>query len=164
MKTKWITLLLMSFLTMLPVTGCADKDAINFQLLQGGKAIMTAMDDAEAKLREVKLDSGTLLFKDVTISASKGLFYNSYTVSINTNVAAEPADYELRVKMPGKVTQVLGGSADGNTVTFKIKNLSKEYRYAAYSDSNNTGTMIGILCVLSVAGGGYIFFMKRKQG
>ncbi len=128
MKTKWIVLVLMTFLTMLLLMGCSDKDTVGFQLLQGGKTIMTASDYAEIKMREVKLDSGTLLFKNVAVSASKGLFYNSYTLNVTTNTAAEPEEYELRVTMPGKVAQVLGGSVEGNTVTFNIKDLSRENR------------------------------------
>lgn len=164
MKTKLLSLILLVALTAILFTGCSDKETLSVQLLKGGEVIVTASDDAEAKLSAVKSDNGTLLFKRVSVAENKGLFYNSYTVNVITNAAEDTAGYELQVTMPGKIAQVKDGTAEGNTITFKIENLKQENDFAAYSDSNNTVTVIIILCVLAVVGGGFVYIMKRKQG
>ena len=164
MKTKIGSILLLIVLTAALLTGCSSKETFSVQLLKGGEVIVTASDDAEARLSTVKSENGNLLFKSVSVSENKGLFYNSYTVNATTNEAEDTAKYELRVTMPGKIAQVKDGTADGNTITFKIENLKQENDFAAYSDSNNTGTVIIILCVLAAIGGGFVFIMKRKQG
>ena len=164
MKTKLLSLVLLVALTAVLFTGCSGKDTLSVQLLKGGEVLMTASEDAETKLSAVKTENGNLLFKSVSVSENKGLFYNSYTVNATTNETEDTAGYELRVTMPGKIAQVKDGTANGNTVTFKIENLKQENDFAAYSDSNNTGVVIIILCVLAAVGGGFIFIMKRKQG
>lgn len=164
MKTKLLSLVLLVALTAVLFTGCSGKDTLSVQLLKGGEVLMTASEDAEAKLSAVKSENGEPLFKSATISENKGLFYNSYTVNVTTNIAEDTAEYELQITMPGKIAQVKDGTADKNTVAFKIENLKQENDFAVYSDSNNTGTVIIILCVLAAVGGGFIFIMKRKQG
>lgn len=164
MKTKFGLIILLIVMTAILFTGCSDKETLSVQLLKGGEVIVTASDDAEAKLSAVKSDNGTLLFKSVSVAENKGLFYNSYTVNVITNAAEDTAGYELQVTMPGKIAQVKDGTAVGNIVTFKIENLKQENDFAAYSDSNNTGVVIIILCILAVVGGGFVYIMKRKQG
>lgn len=164
MKTKIGSFILLIVMTAVLFTGCSGKETLSVQLLKGGEVIVTASDNAEAKLSAVKLGNGNPLFKSANISENKGLFYNSYTVNVITNAAEDTAGYELLVTMPGKIVQVKDGTADGNIITFKIENLKQENDFAAYSDSNNTSTVIIILCVLAAVGGGFIFIMKRKQG
>ena len=164
MKTKIGSILLLIVMTAVLFTGCSGKETLSVQLLKGGEVLMTASEDAETKLSAVKMENGNPLFKSVSVSENKGLFYNSYTVNVITNAAEDTAEYELRVTMPGKIAQVKDGTADGNTITFKIENLKQENDFAAYSDSNNTGVVIIILCVLAAVGGGFVYIMKRKQG
>ncbi|HCA30119.1 MAG TPA: hypothetical protein DEP23_11400 [Ruminococcaceae bacterium] len=164
MKIKIGSILLLIVMTTALFTGCSGKETLSVQLLKGGEVLMIASEDAETKLSTVKSENGNLLFKSVSVSENKGLFYNSYTVNVITNAAEDTAGYELLVTMPGKIAQVKDGTADGNTVTFKIENLKQESDFAAYSDSNNTSTVVIILCVLAAVGGGFIFIMKRKQG
>ena len=164
MKTRFGFIFLLIVLTAALLTGCLSKETFSVQLLKGGEVIVTASEEAEEKLSAVKTDDGIPLFKNVSISENKGLFYNSYTVSAATNASDDTAAYELRVIMPGKIAQIKDGTAEGSTVVFKIEGLSQEHDYAVYSDSNNTGTVIIILCVLAAIGGGFIFFMKRRQG
>ena len=164
MKIKLLAFALISIVTLLLLPGCSRSEAITFQLLQGSEVVLTASEDAEMQLKAITLPDGAPLFEDVTVSASKGMFYQSYSVNITTTHAPEAVDYQLRVTMPGKVAQVLNGSEDSNTVTFSIHDISRGNRYALYSDANNTGTVFVILGVLVAFGIAFFFFIKRKQG
>ncbi len=164
MKTKLFSLVLLVATTMALLTGCSGKTTFSVQLLKGNEIIVTASEDAEAKLSAIKSEDGSPLFKSVSVSENKGLFYNSYTVNATTNATNNAAQYALKVTMPGEIAQVKNGIADDDTVTFKIENMKQENDFAVYSESNNTGTVIVILCILAAIGAGFIFIMRRKQG
>ena len=164
MKTKLFSLILLAALTMALLTGCSGKETFSVQLLKGNEMIASASSDAEAKLTAVKSEDGSPLFKSVSVSENKGLFYNSYTVNATTNATSDTTPYALKVTMPGEIAQVKDGIAENGIATFKIENMKQENDFAVYSESNNTGTVIVILCILAVIGSVFIFIMKRKQG
>jgi len=74
MKTKIGSILLLIVLTAALLTGCSGKETFSIQLLKGNEIIITASDDAEAKLSAVKTENGSPLFKSVSVAENKGLF------------------------------------------------------------------------------------------
>jgi hypothetical protein len=156
--------LILSVLTFFALmTGCSAK-GIAFQAVvsQSNEVVLTASEDIESQLKTIMVDSDTPLFKDVSISESKGLFYNSYTLKAVTNTTESKESYTVQVTMPGSVTQAKDGVIKENTVTFQIENFSQENEIATYSESNNYTAVIVILLILVAVLGAFIYFTKMK--
>ena len=66
------------------------------------------------------------------------------------------------VTMPGSITQTRGGTADGNTVTFEVQDITQENDMAVYADSNHIGVIIAIVMALILILGAVIFFGRKK--
>ena len=100
------------------------------------------------------------------------MFYSSFSFQAKT-AAQENTDesgqsvndtykFFITVTMPGGITQTKGGTADGNTVTFEINDLTQENDLAVYADANNVWVIVGIIAVLIVVLGiGFIVLRKR---
>lgn len=125
-----------------------------------------SFSDAEAKLRSITLYSSSKqpvsLMQSVELQTKGGLFYTSSTFQASTgtlNNAAWSADISLT--MPGRISQVKGGSVQGQTVRFHLGNLTQENDLAAYSESNNVGAVLIIILVLLAAVAGFFLLTKR---
>lgn len=163
MKTKTLALLLLALMAITALSGCSKSESFKVELTKNNEVIVSATDDCVARLKEVKSTDSSLLFKNIKISHNKGLFYNSYTVNMTTNAFATTDIFELKVTMPGEIAQIKGGEIKENTVNFEISDLKQENDFAAYSESNNIGVVIVIICILAVIAVGFFFIMKRKQ-
>ncbi len=134
-------------------------------------------EELENRLKAIRLDmsdeESPLLFDDVSINKSNGLFYKSFTFKSKTaaQVSTEESENQdvnsmykffVKVTMPGDITQALNGAVDGNTVTFEIADLTQSTELAAYSDANNVGVIIGIIVVLAAIAGAVFFFVRKK--
>ena len=135
-------------------------------------------EELENQLKAVHLDasdeSSPLLFQDVSIDKKGGLFYSSYTfqakTAIQENTGGESGQsvndtykFFITVTMPGSIIQTKGGTADGNTVTFEIQDLTRENDLAVHADSNNVWIIVGIIAALAVIFGA-VFILLRKKG
>lgn len=133
-------------------------------------------EELENHLKAVRLDASDetspLLFRDVSIDKSSGLFYSSYSFQAQTAVQESNEEsgqsvndtykFFVTVTMPGSITQTRGGTADGNTVTFEVQDLTQENDLAVYADSNHIGVIIAIVMALILILGAVIFFGRRK--
>lgn len=134
-------------------------------------------EEIENELKAVRLDASDedspLLFEDVSIGRSNGLFYRSYTFKARTaaQVSTEESENQdvnsmykffVKVTMPGSISQAKDGAVDGNTVTFEIEDLTQSREFAVYSDANNVGVIIGIIVVMVLILGAVIFFTRKK--
>lgn len=133
--------------------------------------------ELENRLKVIHLDASDetspLLFEDVSIEKSGGLFYSSFSFKAKTAVQASTDEsgqnvndtykFFVTVTMPGNITQVKGGIVEGNTVTFEIEDLTQENELAVYADSNNVGVIIGLIATMAVVLGA-AFIILRKRG
>ena len=133
-------------------------------------------EELENQLKAVRLDASDetspLLFQDVSIDKNGGLFYNSFSFQAKT-AAQENTDesgqsvndtykFFITVTMPGSITQTKGGTAEGNTVTFAIEDLTQENDLMVYADANNVWVIVGIIAALAaILGIGFIVLRKR---
>ena len=163
MKTKIISVILSAFILMIFLSGCSSAGS-DFKVVVSKSDILitTVIENAEDELKKVMVTDSTHLFKDINVSESKGLFYNSYTFKAITNIADNSEPYTITVSMPGSVTQAKDGKIKDNTVIFTIDTLSQENEIVAYSDSNNIGVVVGILAVLVVILVAFVYFTKKK--
>ncbi len=134
-------------------------------------------EELENQLKAVRLDASDetspLLFQDVSIEKNGGLFYSSFsfqaktTAQENTDESGQSVNdtykFFITVTMPGSITQTKGGTADGNTVTFEIDDLTQENDLAVYADANNVWVIVGIIAVLIVILGiGFLVLRKKR--
>lgn len=133
-------------------------------------------EELENHLKAVRLDASDetspLLFRDVSIDKSSGLFYSSYSFQAQTAVQESTEEsgrsvndtykFFVTVTMPGSITQTRGGTADGNTVTFEVQDLTQENDMAVYADFNHIGVIIAIVMALILILGAVIFFGRKK--
>lgn len=163
MKTKMISIILSAFILMTFLSGCSSNGSDFKIVVSKGDTLVTSItENAEDELKKVMVTDSISLFKDINVSESKGLFYNSYTFKATTNIADSSEPYTITVTMPGSVTQAKDGEVKDNTVIFKIDNFSQENEIVAYSDSNNIGVVVGILTVLVIILVAFVYFTKKK--
>ena len=74
-----------------------------------------------------------------------------------TAISPESTDEVVR-----SVDVHIEGVADGNTVTYEIKDVTQRAEYSAMCESYNYGVIIGIVVFLVVAFGIFIFVIKRR--
>jgi len=112
------------------------------------------------------------IFSSVNIESNSGIFYSSYTFNAVMNPQSdEGLDYDmnsvfkvtLTVEMPEEITQSKGGKVEGNKITFDIADITESQEFAATCESNNTGTVIGIVAGLALVVAGIFFFIKFKK-
>ena len=65
--------------------------------------------------------------------------------------------------MKKEITQSKGGKVEGNKITFDIADITESQEFAATCESNNTGTVIGIVAGLALVVAGIFFFIKFKK-
>ena len=110
------------------------------------------------------------IFEKVEVDRSKGIFYNVYSFRVVLNPQKIAENYSqndifrltLSVELPDDVDYQNGGVADGNTVTYEIKDVTQRAEYSAMCESYNYGVIIGIVVFLVVAFGVFIFVIKRR--
>ena len=164
MKIK-ITAIVLSVLTLIALlAGCSvASSGIKAVVSKGDTVVLTSAQNAEDELKSAMVNGNTALFKKITVSENKGLFYNSYTFKATTNIAECDENYTVKVTMPGTVTQTKDGTAEDNTVTFTFQNFSQENEIAVSSDSNNYSVVIVIIVLLIVILGTFVYFTKKKE-
>lgn len=111
------------------------------------------------------------IFKKVSIEKNGGLFYSTYHFSATLNPVKKEADgyqandlfsLSMSVEMPAKITQVQGGAAEDNRVTFDIKDITAETDYAVSSEVNHYGVVIGIAVTLAAVLVAFLIYTRRK--
>lgn len=164
---KIIPILICVIVVCACLTGCGAKAPITLSLNGGGISLSESTDnitvkELENKLREVKLENTDQpLFENVTISESKGIFYNSYRFIATTKPQETDAELKLTVTMSGSPSGVRNGMIEGNQVVFPISDLSETIELAAEFEENNIGVIIGIIVVLMAIMAVFIFIVKR---
>jgi len=149
------------------LSGCGKNSPVVIALEGGGVNLLESTDkltfkELEHKLKEVKLaNSDQTLFEDVTISESKGIFYNSYRFIATTKPQDVKTDLKLTVTMSGNPSGVRNGIIEGNKAVFPINDLSETTELAVEFEENNIGVIIGIIVVLVAVMAVFIFIMKR---
>lgn len=111
------------------------------------------------------------IFKKVSIEKNSGLFYSTYTFSATLNpMASAVSGYKtndlfalsMSVEMPSEISQVMGGTADGNKAVFEIQDITAETEYAVSSEVNQYGVIIGIVVVLMAIVAAFLIFTRKK--
>ena len=113
---------------------------------------------------------GDRIFKSVNIEKNGGIFYSAYTFKATLNAQKSDAGdindlckVTVTVTMPADVSQIKGGTAEGDTAVFEIKDLTAENSLAATAEANNIGVVIGIIAVLVVVAAVVFFLVKRQK-
>lgn len=112
------------------------------------------------------------IFSSVKMEKNGGIFYSSYTFNAVLNPqSSEGFDYDLNdifkvtlsVEMPGEITGVKGGKAEGNKVIFDIADITEDQELAATCEENNTAVVIGIVVILVVVFAAAMLLLKQKK-
>lgn len=165
-----ITILLCVIAICASLTGCGAKPPVIIQLDGGGISLSESSDkrpvsELQAKLKEVRLEnSDKPLFESVTITESKGIFYNSYRFLATVNPQETNTEVTLTVTMPGKPSGVRNGIIEEGKAHFPLSDYSESSELAVEFEENNIGVMIGIIVVLVVIMAAFFIFMKRGSG
>lgn len=149
------------------LSGCGKNSPVVIALEGGGVNLSESTDkltfrELENKLKEVKLaNSDQTLFENVTISESKGIFYNSYRFIATARPQETDAELKLTVSMSGNPSGVRNGIIEEKQVVFPISDLSETTELAAEFEENNIGVIIGIIVVLAAIMAVFMFIVKR---
>jgi hypothetical protein len=167
---KIVTLIFIIIALCVFLSGCTSKPPISI-LLDGGGVNLSestkeqSVKELENSLREIKLkNSNVPLFEDILITENTGIFYNSYTFMATTKPQKLSSELNLTLTMPGTPVQTKNGVTQNQKVVFNIRDLSEAMELKAESESNNTGVMLGIIAVLVLIMGGFLFLVKRGGG
>ena len=112
------------------------------------------------------------IFSSVSIQKNSGVFYSSYTFNAVLNPqSSEDLDYDLNdifkvtlsVEMPGEITGVKGGKAEGNKAIFDIADITEGQELAVTCEENNTAVVIGIVAILVAVLVAVMCLLKQKK-
>lgn len=119
-----------------------------------------------------KSEQETRLFSSVHIEKSEGLFQSTYTFHAVLNAqSSEGTDYNLNdifkvtlsVEMPAKITDVTGGTAEGNKVVFDITDITQSQEMHASCSDANISRIVGISLIVVIMIAGIVYLFKTKR-
>ncbi len=130
-------------------------------------------DDAEA---EDSTEAARPVFKSVEIEKSSGIFYTTYSFAAELNPQPEDDDTMLEpdlpledvfhmtfsVEMPAEITQVSGGSVEGNKVSFEIEDLTEANQLSVTAEETNIVIVVVLLILLIVLLGAAVAWLKKR--
>ncbi len=140
-----------------------------------------ASEDADDASGEVAIDDAgdsdeadTHIFKDAVIAKDGGFFANNYHFHLTINPQEDTDAYNAKdmfrvtisVEMPNAITETVGGTSEGNKVTFDIKDVTQEQEISAVSESVNSSSIVAVVAggvlVLCIFAGVYLKISKKK--
>ena len=130
--------------------------------------------EADSDTAEIKTtaDKENHIFKTVEIEKKSGIFYSVYSFNVVLNPQAEEQNGQnindlykliLTVEMPNKITQSKNGKTEENKAEFEISDLTKATEFAAVSEVNHYGVIIGIIAVLVAVAVVFAIIAKKKH-
>ena len=135
-------------------------------------------DETETVLPESEMPDVTILetdnhiFSSVNIEKNGGIFYSAYTFNAVLNPQSNSGlDYDLNeairvtlsVEMPNEITDVKGGTADGNKAVFDVADITESQELSATSEGTNTGVVVGTVLILVLVVACLFFWIKIKK-
>lgn len=150
---------------------------LTFYVIECDVADISAVEDTLTQTENTMLSSFTVTVTDTLVSvngvASAEDTLGSQAEGFDPSVFEESISANLKITMPGRITDHNADSQDGNTLTWSIPVLGGTLNVSAQSDPNGTPasggggggfpTWLIAVIVLVVLGGGYYLWSQNKK-
>ncbi|MEK7252646.1 MAG: hypothetical protein AAB198_05300 [Actinomycetota bacterium] len=152
---------------------------LTFYIIECDVADITAVEDTLTETDNTMLSSFSVTVTDTLVSvsgvASAEDTLGSQAEGFDPTIFEESISANLKITMPGRITDHNADSQSGNTLTWKIPVLGGTLNVSASSDPSGTPAsggggggfptwLIAVIAVVVLGGGYYLWSQNKKKG